>query len=157
MRPYKHIDDLPLYNYVKIKKTNDLKWLLIAENYDSLNIDPVKDKLTDIWKEIQFQLMELNGVPDEQQIIINRQREMLLLNIELMTEDNADLINILRIKQRELNEIMDLMNKRKTYTLDELIAHVDKHFGQIDLHKTSVTRFFTYLKIMQDAKPNKEN
>jgi hypothetical protein len=54
---YRSIDSLPLFNFIKINETDDLRYLIILDYYDILPDISVED---DIWQDILLQVSELN-------------------------------------------------------------------------------------------------
>ena len=79
-------------------------------------------------------------------------------NNKLITPEEISAEILIKIKQKELQKLIDQINKQKSLSIDELIAQVETHYKfQIDIYKTSVTRFFTYLKLIKDAKSNKKD
>ena len=149
LKYYKHIDFLPMFNYVYVNKTGDLRWLLKLENYDELpeiNQD-LTDELSKLWDEYQFQIIDVFGLSDVEEITLERQKELTILVNEYMITDDKSLVGFIKKKQKELKTLK--ANKVET-DIEEQVGHIEKFMTfQIDLEKTSVSRYLNYVKIMK--------
>ena len=156
MKLYDHIDDLPIYNYLKIKKTGDLKYLCIVDDYREFKPTNYSE-LKIIWEGIVYQLMEKNGIPEDQQLFLNREKELVCLNIEYITTGNKELITLIEKQKKELELILKQIEKEnnKSMTLDETISYVEqKNKFQFDFYKTSISRFFDHLNLIKKQRGN---
>ncbi len=61
---YNSIEDLPVWNFLKVLKTDDKRYLLILDNYFDLpKVDDVD--LFTAWQTIQTEIVDLNGISEE--------------------------------------------------------------------------------------------
>lgn len=138
-----------MFNYVYVNKTGDLRWLLKLENYDELpeiNQD-LTDELSKLWDEYQFQIIDVFGLSDVEEITLERQKELTILVNEYMITDDKSLVGFIKKKQKELKTLK--ANKVET-DIEEQVGHIEKFMTfQIDLEKTSVSRYLNYVKIMK--------
>lgn len=138
---YETIDDLSLYRYRKIIDTGDASYL---KRFRWLYATPAK--LQKIWANISHDVMDLNGVTDTYQKwnILNGDLER--LHLDYMITRDPLLITLINIKLEEINKFYERINKGKVSLEDQIAAVEYQYRLQIDEHKTTVKRFYTYIK-----------
>ena len=85
---------------------------------------------------------------------MNQEDKITKLIISRWLQDDKSLESIIKIEQQRLNELTG--KKKKKSTFEEDVAIIEKYRGiGIDIKKTSVKMFYTYIKLME--KDGKEN
>lgn len=150
LRIYKDIDELPVYNFLKIIKTNDLRYLYILEDYHDLSIDDITG-LEDIWGDIQSQIVDVNGVSEDYQEMIQSQKDLLLMKCDIIESGDDSTIPIMRKTEKQL--INKMQSKHSQTDWIDIISQMEIKFKfQFDLKKMSVDRLFKYLKYFSDGR-----
>lgn len=146
-RLYKHIELLPLFNWIQVLKNNDLRYLIVLEDYNELPKVEDQSILESNWDNIQSQIIDLVGISESTLYILERQKEIVRLRLEMF--ETGDIGNMPFIN-KYLKELHKYTAQNTVVNWEEKIAEVELFFKfQIDIQKTSVSRFLTYLKIMQ--------
>jgi hypothetical protein len=148
MKYYKSIDELPLFNYSKVIKTNDLRYLIISGDYDNptkLEKNDIK-KLFKAWEIINDEVITLIGITDEAKQIMRLERSIALLKVEMITNDDKSLSTVIEIKEREL--LLSRPINKSTIEEITILLELRLHM-QIDVHKTSVEKFYNYIKVLK--------
>lgn len=143
---YNSIDTLPVYNWWQIHKTN---------NYNLLVIDngKVSNKyLILLWKKIYDEYFEKYGLGDAFISILEKKKEIALLKCERWINDDKSLETLINVASLELEEL------EKVSGMDflETKAYIEKTLNfQIDMKRTSVNEYYSYLKIAIENGRNK--
>jgi hypothetical protein len=141
---YNDVDELPLWNFKKVIETKETTFLIKVEGEKA---EP--DELNKAWGRISEQAAQLSGVSDIQQKFIMLQSDIESLTIDYLVNRDANLVTLIKTKQRELDRMLERFNGGNA-NFDEQIAAVEVFFKfQIDERKTTVKRFLTYVNIIQ--------
>lgn len=143
-----NIDDLTLDLYLRIIQTKDLKNL--CTNWQLM----VSEKeLKQAWEQINEEVLSYTGLTDKQQFILEKQRELTLLMIEITANDNEDLLTQFNIEQKRLEEIVNTgKNEEETIDIFYYIALLEKFLTfQIDKKNTSVRQWLAYNKLFNES------
>jgi len=85
LRYYKSIDFLPMWNYYKTQETEDLRYLLKLDDYESLP-DVDESIFNEIWQEITYQVIDFNNETDRRsKRIFDKRKEIAMLNAKHKT------------------------------------------------------------------------
>ena len=147
-RVYSSIDTLPLWNYQQIIDKDDLSYLLKLDDYlEKPNIDI--DKLQQTWDVINCEIIDTFGITDKYRVILKLEHEIVKFRLKAAVESDKTLETVADIKEKELKQQLE---QNKTMKIDELIAVIETNFKfQLDEHKTTVKKFYSYLKLMERA------
>jgi hypothetical protein len=143
-----NIDDLTLDLYLKIVQSKDLKHLLKNK---ALFVG--ESELKQAWEQINEEVLSYTGLTDKQQFILEKQRELTLLMIEITANDNEELLTQFNIEQKRLEEIVN-NGKQEDETGDIFyyIALLEKFLTfQIDKKNTSVRQWLAYNKLFNES------
>jgi hypothetical protein len=142
---YTNIEQLPLFNYVQIVQNLDYKYLL----YDTETkiTAEIADKIQESWENINTEIIDYMGVPEQMQELLRLKKSIALLRVEKIKTDNNSLESIIEIKEKELQNYYE--NNNKTDIYEDITAVEMTLKMQIDLQKTSVKRYLSYIKILQ--------
>ncbi len=153
---YKSIEEMPIYNFHKImteKDTDALKWMLYKP--DEFVIKPKEiERVGKQWIKLYDEYLEHFGISKQYEKVMNQEDKITKLIISRWLQDDKSLESIIKIEQQRLNELTG--KKKKKSTFEEDVAIIEKYRGiGIDIKKTSVKMFYTYIKLME--KDGKEN
>lgn len=142
---YKSLDILPIWNYNMICEKNDVRYLLVLDDYNDLPEKCNIEKCYEIWDKLiyDFDYLDLSLEFAEKQVLIKE------LEYSLNPE-NKILKTEIAIKQKEYERLKKLREKnlkKNTQTFNDKIANIEIILGiKIDVYKDSVKRFFAYEK-----------
>ena len=153
---YKSIEEMPIYNFHNImteKDTDALNWLLYKP--DEFVIKPKEiERVGKQWIKLYDEYLEHFGISKQYEKVMNQEDKITKLIISRWLQDDKSLESIIKIEQQRLNELTG--KKKKKSTFEEDVAIIEKYRGiGIDIKKTSVKMFYTYIKLME--KDGKEN
>lgn len=142
---YTNIEQLPLFNYVQIVQNLDYKYLL----YDTETkiTAEIADKIQESWENINTEIIDYMGVPEQMQEILRLKKSIALLRVQKIKNDDNSLESIIEIKEKELQNYYE--NNNKTDIYEDITAVEMTLKMQIDLQKTSLKRYLSYIKILQ--------
>jgi len=154
MKIYNSIDNLNLYCYGKILETNDLRYLLVLDDY--FELPEIKEKeyneLFKIWENINDEIVELTGISEDYKEQFRLRKSIALLKVDMIVNENKSLQTLIEIKEMEL---LNLQPKNKT-SIDESIISIESILKiQINDKKTSTKKYFSYIKFIN--KKHEEN
>jgi hypothetical protein len=142
---YSDIEQLPLFNYVQIIQNLDYKYLLF--DIETKITAEIADKIQESWDNINTQIIDYMGVPEQMQELLRLKKSIALLRVERIKTDDNSLESIIEIKEKELQNYYE--NNNKTDIYEDITAVEMTLKMQIDLQKTSLKRYLSYIKILQ--------
>jgi hypothetical protein len=142
---YSDIEQLPLFNYVQIIQNLDYKYLLF--DIETKITAEIADKIQESWDNINTEIIDYMGVPEQMQELLRLKKSIALLRVEKIKTDNNSLESIIEIKEKELQNYYE--NNNKTDIYEDITAVEMTLKMQIDLQKTSLKRYLSYIKILQ--------
>lgn len=141
---YKSIDELPLKNWNKIQRLNDLSYLL--KNFHAINEDQRREleaAFDVIWKEY----VDTFGVSDSMRHIFELRRDIMVDKCDMFIYNDRSKLTFIRIKEAELEKII---SRQQVEKYDTTRAYVEKYMGfRIDDEKITVKEYYSYLKLME--------
>jgi hypothetical protein len=138
---YTSIDYLPMLNWDKINKKNDLSHLLLKP--EKINSDQALE-LQKVWEVIQNEYIEVFGLGDFLTDVVNLEMKIARLKLKKIIKDDASINNFIKANEKLLTE---LKNKSVAGDLYETKQAIEKHFGfRISLIDCTVREFYGYLK-----------
>ena len=150
---YRSIENLPQWNFDKILNTDDLRYLLVLDDYfdmDSVAIPKTLD-LNAVWIKIFDEYIQTFGLSEAFQKKQRQKIKIAKLKLEMVLKENWGIEAIIRNEEKKLES----ESEGNDITMEELTAHIEKSRKMpIDIMKVSVKMFNTYLAIMK--KENKK-
>jgi len=128
------IHELSAFDYYEIIDTGDLS-ILILEGEVS------EQELNETWENLNWALLEHKGLDNETKTIAALERDILAMEIELITTSDRKLISLIKIKKRELDGIKPKETTSKVNP-QAIASTLHVHYKMdIDLKKISIARF----------------
>lgn len=143
---YSDIDEMPVFNWFKINSTQDMSWML-----------PRRKKLSD--KETEFLSKKFNGLYDQYiatfgfnetfMEILKKKKQIAQMIVKKIEKNDSGMNTLIKIQQAKLQEMQEQMPATSTFY--EIKDYVENKAGfQIDVHKMSVTEFYTKLQTINN-------
>lgn len=143
---YKTIDTLPIYNWMKIHETGDLEFLLQVRQVVSKRDFKYLEK---VWKDLYHEYVKQFGYSDTFVEQMEKRREIAMMKIRMMVNEDRSINTFIRIAEKELEE-MESDGNMDFFTGKSLL---EKSLGfHIDVHKVSVAEYYSHFQVI-----NKEN
>lgn len=144
MNLYTTIDELPAYNWFKCIENKEYKYTL--KDVSKYN-DKLKQKCEDAFNKLYCEFIDTFGISKELGDIVNLQRQILVLEIDIALGKKAAK-TFLNIKKLELE---DKLNVEKPKTNTHKVA-IEKYLGfRLNLKETTVTEYYNYLEVLKQA------
>ena len=141
---WRNIEDMPIYNWVKILETGDLRWLFI-------NKGRVTEKANEHWLTLQQEYIDEFGLDEGYKQQLRLMEKLKNLNLDFVLTRDRSLLNSIRITEIDL----DMDGSKEAISFYQILDHVEKYKGfQIDPKKTSVIKWYYSLKNMSNGKEN---
>jgi hypothetical protein len=142
LRTYEDINDMPLYNWIKLEEEKELKYVCINRKYYVFC-----KKVAKAYMKMQSQFFERYLVKTK---YIEYLRDLQRLNnskCDAYMDEDRSKITIFESKERNFNE---KWKKNETKTdMYELISMVEVELGfQVDIKKMTVGSFYNHLNII---------
>ena len=143
-RVYDNIDNLPIWNFNKVKETQDLKYLFISKSI--LNRFYNK-KLLKIWENILNQFFKEFGISEEYLNELNEERKILIMICDRWIEGDRSIETFIDKKKYELSlknknkkELkmgiqLSILSKYQTYRIDEKETTVKVFYSILENYK----------------------
>lgn len=148
LKVYKNIRLLPLLNYLLIMEHDDIRYLLILDNYNELpNIsEKCKKKLQKIYSDIIFE-MPADTINNDIFIqLLELEKKKFEFYIASDTEKKI-LKTIYNIELKKLEQLLKKHNKQKSIDISQEIVNIEMILNiYIDREKTSLYTYFQYRK-----------
>ena len=142
---YDSIEDLPVYNYLKIKYSGELSLLLREDK-------TTDEDLADVWREIEYQVIEKIGLGEQADEFLRREVELLILRNEAFMSQDDSLIDLLRMKEKEYEKIRGSLEGGE-FDVFEGFVLLEKYYGfQINDRTTTTEKYLSYLMAFNKSK-----
>lgn len=136
------IEEMPIYNWIKILETSELKWLFI------LGKGRVVKRTSEHWLTLQQQYIDEFGLDETYKQRLRLMEQLKNLNIDFVITRDRFLLNLIKICEVDI-KILSIGKAIKFY---EMIDHVEKYKGfRIDPKKISVKSWYYSLKNMSNG------
>ena len=161
MKYFESLDDLPIYNFWKIRETGDLVYLFQEWKSDEAEAASKRrvwrSVLVDLWRKMDAEFIENFAMTDE---FFNRlliEKKIINLQLEYMISKSSVVRARLKGEQQKL-ELNYHNEESKPVKLHEFIAGIEKYIGfQIDEKKISTNKVYSYVNQMKEqSRLNKE-
>lgn len=144
---WESIEIMPVFNFHKVLTTGDLKYTLKGDFTEKF-LYKNKKKIEDNWSNLYDEYLQHFGLAKELMRRMEIEDKIAKLMIDRWLKDNKSLESVIAIEQMKLNEVDG--KKKKSSSFEEDVAIIEKYMSiGLDVNKTSVKRFYTYIKIMQ--------
>jgi len=141
---YATIHDLPAHNWFRVHDTGDMSYLLRNRK----KIGTMRQYLlSGVWADLYDQYIEAFGFSKEFLTILEKQKEVALLQCEKIMSNDKSLNAIINVAKSELNDM-----RKDTSGGNYMTArmHIEKVTGvPFNLRTNSVYEFYSYLKSSQ--------
>jgi hypothetical protein len=156
MKYFTGIDTLPLYNYSKVSEDNDLRYLLILQDYFELPVISEKEmqQLFEVWEKINDEIIDFNGINIEYKAILRMQKSIALLKCEMITTGDKSIENIIKLKEIEL---LNMYPKTKGNIEENIITLEVQLKMQIDMRICTVRKYYGYIKFLTKNKEHEKH
>lgn len=142
---YSTIDEMPIYNWVQIQTTGDLKYL-----YKSCK-GKVNNDLFDFWEALQDEYINRFGLDESYRKQLKLMIKVSKLNCQFVLTKDRFLLNEINMVEHEI----EMSNKIEGLSFYDIKDHAEKHKGfRIDPKVVTVTEWYTTLKNMSNGKAN---
>ena len=139
------IEQMPIYNWMKVLETSDLKWLFISGK------GRVIKKTAEHWLELQQQYIDEFGLDENYKLQLKLMEKLKNLNCDFVITGERHYLNVIKMVEIDLEQ----KNSQKVIKFFEMLDHVEKYKGyEIDPHKTSVLKYYYTLKNMSNGASN---
>jgi len=128
---------MPIYNWFKLHETGETKYL-----HKQLK----EHNRAYLWQQLSSEMIDVFGFSDEYADEINLRRKIALLEIKAAMSENKMLINVVNIHKAELKEMTSNTVKENIDYFQQIAQMEDIKGRNIDEHKLSVRKYYTYLK-----------
>ena len=163
MKYFETLDDLPIYNFWKVRETGDFVYLFEDfknEEAGKLTKRKVwKGVLAELWRKMDAEFIENFALTDE---FFNRlliEKKIINLQLDYMLTKSSVIRARLKGEQQKLE--LNYQNEEfKPVKLHEFIAGIEKYIGfQINEKEISTNKVYSYVKQMKEqaAQYGKEN
>jgi hypothetical protein len=137
------IEEMPIYNWIKILETADLKWIFKESK------GRVTKRLGEHWLTLQQQYIDEFDLDENYKQQLRIMKKLALLNCDFSITRDRALLNDIKMLEIDLES----NNQKKAIKFYEMLDHVEKYKGfAIDPQKTSVMKWYYSLKNMSGGK-----
>ncbi len=138
------IEEMPIYNWVKILETGDLQWLFIDKGR-------VSEQSEDHWLILQQQYIDEFGLDENYKQQLRLMDKLKNLNLDFVLTRDRSLLNSIKITEIDL----EMDSTKEAISFYQILDHVEKYKGfSIDPKETSVMKWYYSLKNMSNGKEN---
>ena len=144
MRIYNNIDNLPIWNFNKVKSENDLRYLFVKKSF--LNRFYIR-KLLKIWESIFNQFFDEFGIDEGFLEELNEEKRILIMLCDRWIKQDRSIETFIDKKKYELSlkksnkgsikfaEQVSILSKFKGYRIDEKIVTVKEFYSDLESYK----------------------
>ena len=133
-----NLDEMPIFNWIKILETSDLNFIFISEGI-------VINKTEDHWLDLQQEYIDEFGLDKTYKQRLRLMEQLKNLNIEFVLTRDRFLLNLIKICEADIS----ILGFQKAIKFHQMVDHVEKYKGfSIDTKKISVKSWYYSLKNM---------
>lgn len=146
---YKHIKETPLWNYIEVQKTGDVRYLYKLNDYSKL--PKLIPQLKEVWDDFVYQYIDELGLDQDTKQIIELKRDIVLMEIDYALDKHGPTKTRIEFKMNELREVIKniLPETKPNYNKIKVILEKWLKFP-IDTKKTTVLEYFSYLRLHEE-------
>lgn len=140
-RVFNSIEDMPIWNWIKVLETGKLEWIFIKGK------GRVTNKLAEHWLVLQQQYIDEFGLDEGYKQKLRLMSQLHNLRLNFVIDRDRSLLN--EIKMIEID--LESSNTQQPMSFYEIVDHVEKYKGfSLDPKKTSVIKWYYSLKNMSN-------
>ena len=144
---YKLIDEIPLYNWIKINN-GELKYIL-----KDLNKKVSENKLEEYFNELYDDFLLHFGVGKKQKEIFTEMKKLAILECDLVIKGDEFLKTKIEIQKMKIENLK--RNSEVGLSIEESLVYLSKWLGyKLNVKETTVKEYYTILE--QYGKANKK-
>lgn len=133
-----------MYNWQKIKETNQYKYLLKKD------VDvPNSERLELLWSKIYDEFIAEFGISSDYQKLLRKKRQIALLKAEFISKEDRVLINFINVEENMLKQMYKGMEQQISFR-ENLIRLEKKQGFKMDSKKITVADYYNYLRSFKD-------
>ena len=142
---WSNIEIMPIYNWIKICETGDLRWLFIKGK------GRVSDKIATHWISLQDEYLDEFGLDEKYKQQLRLEKEITGLNCDFVITRDRFLLNIIKMKEADIKATKTV----EAFSFYQMKDPVEKYKGyRVDPLTTSVKEWYYSLKNMSDGQAN---
>lgn len=144
---YESIDEMPVWNWFKVRDTQDLKYVYKDVDYSKKLF--IFDYTAIAYEKLVDQYTEKFVIGKEGQEKIEREKEVAIAFLEAIV--SGDKVQMLLAKQLEA-ELLEDEEKHGENDLNRIVAVLEKHLSiLIDVKTISVSKFYTHINLLVES------
>lgn len=149
---YTKLDTLPLYNWKRLYKEKDLKYLVIKEENRNFTLNQKQYRqLEETWYNIYDEYIIDFGLNKKMIRILDIEKQIALLKCDLWLDNNKFLKNKIRILEKKLDKEKNNTIDKKGNDFDRQLVLIEKWLqSSIDPKNISARKYFTYLQMIEE-------
>ena len=141
-RLWQSIEDMPIYNWIKILETGDLKWLFVK------NKGRVSSRSQEHWMELQQEYLDEFGLDEQYKQRLRLTQKLTNLNLDFVFTGDRFTLNLIKMSEADI----EALNQGESVKFYQVLDHVEKYKGfAIDPKQTSVIKWYYTLKNISDG------
>ena len=147
---YNSLDDIPLYNWVKIYDTNDLRYII--KNSNEENIDSLSYKSESLlkgWDMIYDEYLNDFGLTKKYKKILQLEKKIAILLCDRFIKKDLFIENEINILKKQLEDIQTGKQKVNENFTKQIVIIEKWLSATLDKHLISARKFFTYIELME--------
>jgi len=163
---YRTIKRLPVERWQEVHDTGDLDWLFKTDDGDKISFEGFhwwglrrlwiigqRMGLLELWAKLYDEHIDKFGLDKDYRRSLEKRIDIAILQGERIITGERFLETMIAIETVDLDEMGDgLGGSSESYNFMECIAVIEKYFGKdVDPLKTSVLKYYTYLKMMKTS------
>jgi hypothetical protein len=155
VKHYDSIENLPIWNFYKVKETGLLTYLIIDEGQHGAGItDKFSLELLEVWKSIDSRFITEFGMTEKFTNRMLLEKRILLLELDVIIK--GDSLSKARLAAEKM-KLDSSDNEVKALSINEIIVSVEKFMGfSINDRICPVQKFFGYVDLMRKVAAENE-
>jgi len=153
LKKYKSIEDLPIRNWIELNK-GDFSYLYLHRKFwgKFMNLSKQSEMIEKHWGAIYDEFIKEIGLTDEFKDTLEQMKRVTILRCENALKPSS----LANTKLAEAESILEDMTSKEGGKFQHFLAAIEKYMGiPLDMAKTSVAKFYSYVYLMeQEAKAN---
>lgn len=150
MKYYNSIENLPIWNFYKVKETGDLSYLFVDEKqHGEAMLKAIAKEVFEAWRAIDDRFLFEFGLSEQYVNRLILEKKINELELDVLIYNNS--ISRARLKA-EKAKVEGIKEGEGKADLTEVLVNIEKFMSfSIDDKKVSVNKFFGYINLMRRA------
>lgn len=141
---YYDFETLPMWNFNRIMKTNNLKYLIRVKMFTNYGIQ-------EAWQELLDKDVEFNGLNENVKQIIKHKKQLALKMCKYLEKHEPLLLNEINILENQIKALEKTNRVDEQLNFSIVCGFLSKHFGfKIDERRTTLKEYRAYLKVIEE-------